>query len=78
MFFVFSGQQVKDMPVASDRPNNLFSPVEELAATHGMFDGRAKRRSPQLWANTHRAALAGAALGTAAAATAGIVAARLR
>ena len=74
----FSGQQVKDMPVASDRPNNLFSPVEELAATHGMFDGRAKRRSPQLWANTHRAALAGAALGTAAAATAGIVAARLR
>ena len=74
----FSGQQIKDMPVASDRPDNLFSPVEELAATHGMFDSRAKRRSPQLWASTHRAALAGAALGTAAAATAGIVAARLR
>ena len=56
----FSGQQVKNMPVPPDRPDNLFEPVPELAATHGIFDDRAKRRSPQLWANTHRALLAGA------------------
>ena len=55
----FSGQQVQDMPVPPDRPDNLFSPVPELAATHGMFDSQAKSRSPQLWANTHRALLAG-------------------
>src|ERR1700727_242085 len=41
----FSGQQVNDIPVAADRPNNLFAPVEELAATHGIFDDRARRRS---------------------------------
>ena len=74
----FSGQQVQDMPVAADRPNNLFSPVPDLAATHGIFDSAAKRRSPQLWANTHRVVVAGAALGAAAAGTAGILAARLR
>jgi short-subunit dehydrogenase len=74
----FSGQQITDMPVAADRPNNLFSPVEDLAATHGIFDNRAKSRSPQLWANTHRALLAGAAVGAAAAGTAGVLAARLR
>ncbi len=74
----FSGQQVQDMPVRGDRPDNLFSPVPELAATHGMFDKLAKRRSPQLWANTHRAAVAGVALGAAAVGAAGIAAARLR
>ena len=74
----FSGQQVQDMPVSGDRPDNLFSPVPELAATHGMFDKLAKRRSPQLWANTHRAAVAGVALGAAAVGAAGIAAARLR
>src|ERR1700729_650410 len=74
----FSGQQVNDIPVAADRPNNLFAPVEELAATHGIFDDRARRRSPQLWANTHRALLAGAAVGAAAAGTAGGLAARSR
>ena len=74
----FSGQQVNDIPVAADRPNNLFAPVEELAATHGIFDDRARRRSPQLWANTHRALLAGAAVGAAAAGTAGVLAARSR
>ena len=74
----FSGQQVKDMPVPADRPDNLFAPVPQLAATHGMFDDQAKRRSPQLWANTHRALLAGAAAVSAAAGIAGVVAARDR
>jgi NAD(P)-dependent dehydrogenase (short-subunit alcohol dehydrogenase family) len=59
----FSGQQVPDMPVPSDRPDNLFSPVPQLAATHGMFDDQAKERSPQLWASTHRGMLVAAAGG---------------
>ena len=74
----FSGQQVMNMPVPPDRPDNLFEPVSELAATHGIFDDRAKRRSPQLWANTHRALLAGAAAVGAVAGAAGIAAARAR
>jgi NADP-dependent 3-hydroxy acid dehydrogenase YdfG len=52
------GQQVAEMPVAPDRPDNLYEPVPSLAATHGIFDGQAKARSPQLWATTHRGALA--------------------
>jgi short-subunit dehydrogenase len=67
----FSGQQMKDRPVPRDRPDNLFEPVPDLAATHGMFDDRAKTRSPQLWAAKHRPLLTGAAIG------AGAVAAKL-
>jgi hypothetical protein len=55
------GQQVQDMPVSADRPDNLYEPRPELAATHGIFDSQAKRRSPQLWANTHRPLIAAAA-----------------
>jgi short-subunit dehydrogenase len=62
-------QQIPDMPVAG-RPDNLFEPVPDRAATHGMFDERAAGRSEQAWATTHRgligcaagAALLGAAL----------------
>jgi NADP-dependent 3-hydroxy acid dehydrogenase YdfG len=53
-------QQVQGMPVAADRPDNLFEPVADEAATHGIFDAQAKTGSPQLWAVTHRAAVAGA------------------
>ena len=49
----------QDMPVAADRPDNLFYPVPQLAATHGIFDDQAKSRSPQLWASTHRRLLGG-------------------
>jgi short-subunit dehydrogenase len=62
----FAGQQVTGMPVSPDRPNNLFEPVPELAATHGIFDDQAKTRSPQLWATTHRHLLAGVAAGATA------------
>jgi len=66
------GQQVEGMPVAADRPDNLFEPVEDLAATHGIFDSKAASTSPALWATTHRRELlaalaAGAALGVAGA-----------
>jgi NAD(P)-dependent dehydrogenase (short-subunit alcohol dehydrogenase family) len=72
----FSGQQVKSMPVPPDRPNNLYEPVPDLAATHGIFDDQAKTRSPQLWAATHRSVIAGAALAAGAAVAAGVTAAR--
>ena len=65
-----SGQQIGDMPVSAERPDNLFEPVPN-AATHGMFDDQAKTRSPQLWATTHRAVVAGALTGIAAAGAAG-------
>jgi short-subunit dehydrogenase len=55
-----SSQQMEDRPVSADRPDNLFEPVAACAATHGIFDDKAKRRSPQLWATTHRPLLAGA------------------
>ena len=75
-----SGQQVKDMPVHGERVGNLFAPVEGDAATHGIFDAKAKTHSPLLWASTHRPLLAGAIAGLAgagaAAATSG--AARLK
>jgi short-subunit dehydrogenase len=55
----FKSQQMPGRPVSADRPNNLFEPVPADAATHGIFDDRAKRRSFQVWATMHRAALAG-------------------
>jgi NAD(P)-dependent dehydrogenase (short-subunit alcohol dehydrogenase family) len=57
----FRSQQVEDLPTSPQRPSNLFEPVEELAATHGMFDRRAHGRSYQAWATTHRPAVAAAA-----------------
>jgi short-subunit dehydrogenase len=68
----FSGQQISDMPVSADRPDNLFEPVPGMAATHGMFDDQAKTRSPQLWAATHRTIVAGALAGVAATGAAGV------
>jgi hypothetical protein len=66
------------MPVSPDRPDNLFEPVPDKAATHGIFDEQAKSRSPQLWAVTHRALIAGAALAGAAVVGAGVSAAARR
>jgi NAD(P)-dependent dehydrogenase (short-subunit alcohol dehydrogenase family) len=64
----FSSQQVSGRPVSPERPSNLFEPVPDGAATHGIFDDEAKSRSGQLWATTHRPALgAVAALLTGAA-----------
>jgi NADP-dependent 3-hydroxy acid dehydrogenase YdfG len=63
----YDAQQVEGALADPERPSNLFEPVPGPAATHGAFDARARRRSGQLWAATHRAAL-GAALGAAAAA----------
>lgn len=61
----FESQQIDDLPV-DGRPDNLFEPVPERAATHGMFDEQARDRSYQLWAATHRPLLAGAVAGLGA------------
>ena len=58
------------MPV-NHRRDNLYEPVPDEAATHGMFDSRAHARSYKLWATTHRPLLA-AAVACAAAAAAGL------
>jgi NAD(P)-dependent dehydrogenase (short-subunit alcohol dehydrogenase family) len=63
----YTSQQIEGMPVHG-RPDNLYEPVPDEAATHGIFDGRAHARSYQLWATTHRPLLAGAVAGAAAAA----------
>ena len=64
----FSSQQMQDRPVQPDRPSNLFEPVHDQATTRGIFDDKAKSRSLQLWATTHRAVVASAAAGAGAAA----------
>jgi NAD(P)-dependent dehydrogenase (short-subunit alcohol dehydrogenase family) len=61
----YDAQQIADMPVAPDRPDNLFEPVPDQAARHGMFDDRASKRSKQAWATTHRGVI-GCAAGAAA------------
>ena len=53
--------QQTTQPVDPDRPSNLYEPVAGEHATHGMFDDRAKSRSPFLWMAEHRSLLAGAA-----------------
>ncbi len=72
----FKGQQMQDKPVSPDRPDNLFEPLPQLAATHGIFDDQAKTRSPQMWMATHRPVVFGALAGVAAAATGLVRAAR--
>ncbi len=67
----FASQQIQDLPVRPDRPSNLFHPVEDMASTHGRFDDRAKPRSYQEWATTHRPALL-ASLAASGAAVAGL------
>ncbi|MDR0358032.1 MAG: SDR family oxidoreductase [bacterium] len=57
----FSSQQMPGHQVSSDRPDNLFHPVEDKAATHGIFDTQANAQSYQVWATEHRPFVAGAA-----------------
>jgi NAD(P)-dependent dehydrogenase (short-subunit alcohol dehydrogenase family) len=60
----YKAQQIADMPVGSDRADNLFEPVPDRAATHGMFDRQAAGRSEQAWATMHRGVI-GCAVGAA-------------
>jgi len=72
------GQQMPDMPVEGERAGNLFEPIADKAATHGIFDAQAKTRSPELWAATHRPLLGGAVAGLACAAAAAAAVAHAR
>jgi NAD(P)-dependent dehydrogenase (short-subunit alcohol dehydrogenase family) len=62
----FEGQQGPE-PVAADRQDNLFEPVEGDHGAHGRFDEEAVGSSSQLWASMHKKQLGLAALGAAAA-----------
>ena len=57
--------QMGNEPVPADRPDNLFAPVDHDFGTHGRFDDRAKSWSGQLWATTHRGAVAAGLFGIA-------------
>ncbi len=46
------GQQT-DEPAATDRKDNLWSPITGKHATHGRFDSLAHSKSPMLWVSTH-------------------------
>lgn len=60
----YSGQ-MDDQPVPADRPDNLFEAVDRDFGTHGRFDDRSRSLSPQLWATTHRCAVAAALMAAA-------------
>jgi NAD(P)-dependent dehydrogenase (short-subunit alcohol dehydrogenase family) len=64
----FKSQQTSQ-PADPNRPNNLWSPVDEERdyGAHGAFDDKARPWSLQLWADTHRPILALAGLGIAGA-----------
>ncbi|HEY7259177.1 MAG TPA: SDR family oxidoreductase [Gaiellales bacterium] len=59
----YDSQQMQGVPVDRDRPDNLFSAVEDLAATRGRFSQESRTQSRQLWAATHRGILLAAAGG---------------
>ena len=63
----FASQQMKSKPVPHDRPNNLFEPQPDQAATHGIFDAQATDHSYQVWATKHRGAVVAAGAGAATA-----------
>jgi NADP-dependent 3-hydroxy acid dehydrogenase YdfG len=55
--------QQSDRPIdPATRADNLFSPPPGDPGAHGIFDGKANARSPQLWLATHKRALGAAAL----------------
>lgn len=47
--------QQTNQPADPDRPNNIWTPVDEQRdyGAHGAFDKRARRKSWQMWADTH-------------------------
>lgn len=48
------GSQETDQPVPSDRPDNLFEPVDANFSAHGIFDSRAHDFSMQSWLDLNR------------------------
>ena len=69
----YSGQQT-DQPLAVDRPDYLFAPLDDEHdhGWHGEFDAEAKGSSVQLWLSLHRAAAAAGAAAVAVAVLAAV------
>jgi NAD(P)-dependent dehydrogenase (short-subunit alcohol dehydrogenase family) len=61
------GAQQHDGAEDPNRAHNLWDPVPGPFGAHGAFDDRAKGKSWELWANTHRAAIGVGAAAVAAA-----------
>lgn len=57
----YDGQDTNE-PLPHDRQDNLYRPVAGDHGAHGRFGARARSSSWQLWLNTHRRAITGAAL----------------
>ncbi|MBV8694783.1 MAG: SDR family oxidoreductase [Ktedonobacteraceae bacterium] len=70
----FQSQQT-DQPEDPNRPNNLWGPVDEDRdyGAHGTFDERARSRSLELWADTHRSLVGLVAAGVAGVITAAVM-----
>lgn len=68
----WSGQKDPDSPVPSNRPDNLFEPVERDFGSHGRFDEEARERSWYLKLTESRAPLLLGALAVAAALSIGM------
>jgi NAD(P)-dependent dehydrogenase (short-subunit alcohol dehydrogenase family) len=68
--------QMTDEPRDSERPDNLFTPVEGDHGAHGEFDAQARESSPLWWLDRNRTWVVGATAGVAAAV--GVVAGALR
>jgi short-subunit dehydrogenase len=64
----YDGQQTDEEIHPEERPDNLFEPVRGDHGAHGVFDGQAHGKSPQLWATKNRGWLALAGVGIAGAA----------
>ena len=75
----FEAQQT-DRPVAADRPDNLWAPLDDLEdmGAHGAFDERAKGSSPLWWARRRLRLLIAVALGAVGGAGAGLAARRAK
>jgi NAD(P)-dependent dehydrogenase (short-subunit alcohol dehydrogenase family) len=73
------GSQQSEKPIDSNRRDYLFSPVDDDQdhGSHGIFDDKAKSRSPQLWASLHRRALYATGAGVLTLASAALAARRL-
>jgi hypothetical protein len=64
--------QLTDEPRNTERPHNLWEPVDtdHDHGAHGVFDSRARSWSPQFWLTTHRPWVMGVGIGLLGAALA--------
>ncbi len=60
----YSGQMTETI-LPEQRPDNLWEPVPGDHGAHGAFDSEARARSAEVWARTHRGALAASAAAAA-------------